>query len=313
MGEFDLIARYFTRPCRDAALGVGDDCALLGALPTGMQWAISTDMLVSDRHFWADVEPQALGHKALAVNLSDLAAMGARPRAFTLAMALPEINEPWLAGFAQGIWALADEHGCELIGGDTTRGPLNICITVFGEVPTLQALRRDAAQANDDVWVSGTLGDAAWALSLMQSSQPLPAEARSRLERPTPRIELGLRLRGLAHACMDLSDGLGGDLKHLLQASGVGAAIELSQLPTSPSLQILPAELRRNLALSGGDDYELLFTAAPNKREALQVLAADLGVPLTRIGTITRKPGLVFLDHGTPVPAEFGGYDHFSI
>ena len=232
MGEFDLIARYFTRPVRHAALGVGDDCALLAPRP-GMQLAISSDMLVEGRHFFADVDPEALGHKALAVNLSDLAACGARPLAFTLALALPRVDEAWLAGFSKGLLALADAHGCELVGGDTTQGPLNICITVFGEVPAGQALLRSGARAGDDIYVSGTLGDARLALEALLGHIHLPdellAQARQRLERPTPRVALGLALRGIASSAMDASDGLLGDLGHILRASGVGADIDADE------------------------------------------------------------------------------------
>ena len=232
MGEFDLIARYFTRPVRHAALGVGDDCALLAPRP-GMQLAISSDMLVEGRHFFADVDPEALGHKALAVNLSDLAACGAKPLAFTLALALPRVDESWLAGFSKGLLALADAHGCELVGGDTTQGPLNICITVFGEVPAGQALLRSGARAGDDIYVSGTLGDARLALEALLGHIHLPdellAQARQRLERPTPRVALGLALRGVASSAMDVSDGLLGDFGHILKASGVGACIRTDE------------------------------------------------------------------------------------
>lgn len=232
MGEFDLIARYFTRPVRHAALGVGDDCALLAPRP-GMQLAISSDMLVEGRHFFADVDPEALGHKALAVNLSDLAACGAKPLAFTLALALPRADEAWLAGFSKGLLALADAHGCELVGGDTTQGPLNICITVFGEVPAGQALLRSGARAGDDIYVSGTLGDARLALEALLGHIHLPgellAQARQRLERPTPRVALGLALRGIASSAMDVSDGLLGDFGHILKASGVGACIRTDE------------------------------------------------------------------------------------
>ncbi|MBK5207006.1 MAG: thiamine-phosphate kinase, partial [Polaromonas sp.] len=216
MGEFELIARYFTRPAARAALGVGDDCALLQPKP-GTQLAISSDMLVEDRHFFPDVDPFTLGHKALAVNLSDLAACGAKPLAFTLALALPRADDAWLAPFSRGLWALADAHGCELIGGDTTQGPLNICITVFGEVPKGQALLRSGAQAGDEVYVSGTLGDARLALEALRGRVALPAEvlaqARRRLEQPTPRVALGQALRGVATATIDVSDGLLGDLR----------------------------------------------------------------------------------------------------
>ena len=235
MGEFELIARYFTRPTARAALGVGDDCALLQPRP-GTQLAISSDMLVEGRHFSPDVDPFTLGHKALAVNLSDLAACGATPLAFTLALALPKAEGAWLEAFSRGLFALADAHGCELIGGDTTQGPLNICITVFGEVPVMngksQALLRSGAQAGDDVYVSGTLGDARLALEALRGTVALPAEvlaqARQRLEQPTPRVTLGQALRGVASAAIDVSDGLLGDLRHILQASAVGATIDTS-------------------------------------------------------------------------------------
>lgn len=213
LSEFDLIRRFFTRPVRKAALGVGDDCALIDARP-GHQLAISTDMLVSGRHFFPDVAPRALGHKALAVNLSDLAAMGAEPRAFTLALALPEADPAWLEPFAAGLLALADDHGCELIGGDTTKGPLTLSITVFGDVPPRQALRRDAARPGDDLWVSGTLGDARLALGDCRGEWLLPEPdftlIRPRMDSPTPRVALGLALRGVAHAALDVSDGLVG-------------------------------------------------------------------------------------------------------
>ena len=272
MGEFELIARYFDRPARRAALGVGDDCALLqpGA---GMQLAVSSDMLVEGRHFLSSVDPARLGHKALAVNLSDLAACAAQPLAFTLALALPQAEATWLESFASGLLALADLHGCELVGGDTTRGPLNICITVFGEVPTGQALLRSGARDGDDIYVSGTLGDARLALEAFRGTIALPADvfeqARRRMEQPTPRVALGLALRGIASAAIDISDGLLGDLGHVLRSSGVGASID-----TAVALELLAArapgpgqwthpDAQRQLGwvLAGGDDYELAFTA----------------------------------------------------
>ena len=287
MSEFDLIARYFTRPVRpggSAALGIGDDCALLQPSPTpGMQLAISSDMLVEGRHFFADAEAEALGHKCLAVNLSDLAAMGARPLAFTLALALPAAQDAWLAPFSAGLLALADLHGCELIGGDTTKGPLTICITVFGEVPAAGALRRDAAKAGDDIWISGTLGDARLALAGLRDELALDDASRQqageRMHRPTPRVALGLELaalaaRGVVHAAIDISDGLSGDLGHILQRSGVGARLAVDALPAGPALSRQPLDLRRRFTLAGGDDYELCFTATADQRAAVLEAAA---------------------------------------
>lgn len=324
MGEFDLIARYFTRPVRHAALGVGDDCALLAPRP-GMQLAISSDMLVEGRHFFADVDPEALGHKALAVNLSDLAACGARPLAFTLALALPRVDEAWLAGFSKGLLALADAHGCELVGGDTTQGPLNICITVFGEVPAGQALLRSGARAGDDIYVSGTLGDARLALEALLGHIHLPdellAQACQRLERPTPRVALGLALRGIASSAMDVSDGLLGDFGHILKASGVGACIRTdetikliaaSAFPSSATGQFDPKFLHQ-CTLAGGDDYELLFTAPPQHRAAVAEAAAQSRTPVTRIGQVEAAPGLRLLDaQGMPVENRFASFDHFA-
>lgn len=324
MGEFDLIARYFTRPVRHAALGVGDDCALLAPRP-GMQLAISSDMLVEGRHFFADVDPEALGHKALAVNLSDLAACGARPLAFTLALSLPRVDEAWLAGFSKGLLALADAHGCELVGGDTTQGPLNICITVFGEVPAGQALLRSGARAGDDIYVSGTLGDARLALEALLGHIHLPdellAQARQRLERPTPRVALGLALRGIASSAMDVSDGLLGDFGHILKASGVGACIRTDETikliaagayPSSATGQF-DQKLLQQCTLAGGDDYELLFTAPPQHRAAVAKAAAQSETPVTRIGQVEAAPGLRLLDaQGMPVENRFASFDHFA-
>ncbi len=324
MGEFDLIARYFTRPVRHAALGVGDDCALLAPRP-GMQLAISSDMLVEGRHFFADVDPEALGHKALAVNLSDLAACGARPLAFTLALALPRVDEAWLAGFSKGLLALADAHGCELVGGDTTQGPLNICITVFGEVPAGQALLRSGARAGDDIYVSGTLGDARLALEALLGHIQLPdellAQACQRLERPTPRVALGLALRGIASSAMDVSDGLLGDFGHILKASGVGACIRTDETikliaagayPSSARGQF-DAKILQQCTLAGGDDYELLFTAPPQHRAAVAEAAAQSQTPVTRIGQVEAAPGLRLLDaQGMPVENRFASFDHFA-
>ncbi|MBE0472747.1 thiamine-phosphate kinase [Rhodoferax sp.] len=332
MGEFDLIARYFKRPVRQAALGVGDDCALLQPAP-GTQLAISCDMLVQGRHFFADTDPRQLGHKSLAVNLSDLAACGAKPLAFTLALALPEVKEPWLAAFAQGLFALADAHGCELIGGDTTAGPLNICITVFGEVPVVNgtslALLRSGARAGDDLYVSGTLGDARLALDAMQGKLTVPdavlAAARERLQRPTPRVALGLALRGIASAAIDVSDGLIGDLGHILESSRVGATVLADQAvacvaghahaaqSTDAAGLHLSQEQWRSLALCGGDDYELLFTAPPSQRAAVAAAARASQTPVRCLGQIEAAAGLRLLDaQGQALPNHYASFDHFA-
>ncbi len=369
LGEFELIRAFFERSAgpRRALLGIGDDCALIrpGA---GQSIAISTDMLVEGRHFFADVDPAALGHKALAVNLSDLAAMGARPLGFTLAMALPQADERWLAAFASGLFALADAHDCELIGGDTTRGPLNLCITVFGEVPPDAALRRDGARAGDDLWVSGTLGAPAWALAcrLQPDAFAMPgvddpgakstdsrvaanpfidpgadsdahasaasthawarasaeyaalAAARLRLERPQPRVALGLALRSVASAAIDLSDGLVGDLGHVLSRSAsacaapLGALIDWPCVPVDTALDHLPDSQRIALALCGGDDYELLFCAPVSARPDLAVLSRTLGLTLTRIGTVTGQSDVQLLDaHGDRIDFHAAAFDHF--
>ncbi len=330
MGEFDLIARYFQHPLprEGVVLGNGDDCALLAPAP-GMTLAVSTDMLVEGRHFLSTVDPQALGHKALAVNLSDLAAMGARPLAFNLALALPRADEAWLAGFSRGLLALADAHRCALVGGDTTAGPLNLCITVFGEVPAAQAPRRSAAQVGDDVYVSGQLGDARLALEVFRGSWSAPAEvfarARARMERPTPRVALGLALRGHIHACADVSDGLLGDLGHILRASGVAADVVVDHLLASPAVsddvRELPPGLAWTCVLAGGDDYELVFTAPPTAREAVAAAALAADTPVTRIGQVIAPVAgrcAVTLRHagGQPVVlppgAQLDGFDHFA-
>lgn len=323
MTEFELIARYFDRPVRRARLGIGDDCALL-APRAGHELAVSTDMLVAGRHFFADVDPAALGWKSLAVNLSDLAAMGAQPLAFTLAIALPAVDEPWLDGFARGLFECADRYACELIGGDTTRGPLNICIAIFGEVAEGRALRRDGAGVDDDVWVSGPLGDAA--LALMQTSTPHAARAsefaigegpRAALERPVPRIELGLALRGVATSAIDVSDGLAQDLGHILAASQVGATVIADRVPVSTTLAREGGELRYRCALAGGDDYQLCFTAPERLRDRVEAIGAVTAAPLTRIGAIVSGPGLRFVDaQGRdfcfPGNMSLQGYDHFA-
>lgn len=311
MGEFDLIRRYFQRPAAEGVeVGVGDDCAVLVPTP-GARWLVSSDMLVEGRHFLSTVDPVRLGHKALAVNLSDLAACGATPRGFTLALALPHVDEAWLAGFAQGLWALADASGIPLIGGDTTQGPLNICITVFGEAPPGQALLRSGARVGDEVWVSGRLGDARLALEVFRGKLALDAagfdSARAAMEFPTPRLVLGQALRGIATAAVDVSDGLLGDLGHILAASGVGARINVDALPRSALLAAQPMALQRECLLAGGDDYELVFTVPTGAR------LPEVGVALTRIGVIEAQAGLRVVDAGGSV-VEHGlrSFDHFN-
>ncbi len=319
LSEFDLIKQYFTRarPSR-ATLGIGDDCALLTP-SAGAQMAISSDMLVEGRHFFAGADARLLGHKCLAVNLSDLAAMGARPVAFTLALALPEANPAWLDGFSRGLFALADAFDCELIGGDTTKGPLTICITIFGELLPGQALRRDAAKVGDDVWISGTLGDARLALAGYRGECALDAASLqlvgARMHAPTPRVALGRALASgaLAHAALDISDGLVGDLGHILAASKVGATLDADALPAGPVLAGQDRVLRRRFTAAGGDDYELCFTAAPAQRAAIAAAAAGCGTAVTRVGVIDMGAGLRFVDAaGAPLKLQLAGFDHFA-
>jgi thiamine-monophosphate kinase len=329
LSEFSLIDRFFARRAAAArqsgatagTLGIGDDCALL-APRAGEMLAISTDMLVEGRHFFPDIDPQALGHKALAVNLSDLAAMGAQPQAFTLAFSLPKADEAWLAAFSEGLFALAERYGCELIGGDTTGGPLNLCITVFGSVPPQAALRRDAAKPGDDIWISGTLGDARAGLGLQRREWTADASDaatfRRALERPEPRVALGLALRGVAHAALDLSDGLAGDLRHILERSSVQATIDIDAVPRSDALRRLAPEIQQRCTLAGGDDYELCFTAPAAARASVQAAAFKAGVAVTRVGTISAlqtandRPAIHWCNAaGTPLTLTLQGFDHF--
>jgi thiamine-monophosphate kinase len=319
MGEFELIRRFFERPAVRNPLGVGDDCALLQPA-AGMQLAVSTDLLVEGRHFLSTVDPMRLGHKSLAVNLSDLAACGARPLAFTLALSLPQPDEAWLQSFAQGLFELAGQHDCELVGGDTTRGPLAICITVFGEVPAGQALLRSGARPGDELWVSGSTGDARLALEVFRGSLSVPAAvfeaARERMERPTPRVALGQALRGIASAAIDISDGLVGDLGHVLRRSGVGARIMASAalgLLAADAGAVPDAERRLELVLAGGDDYELLFTAPPTAHAQVEAAAHAAGTRVTRIGAIEPQPGLRLVDDGGRVlDRHYASFDHFA-
>ena len=311
LGEFDLIWRYFKAGSESMAqnqtdhvlLGIGDDCALLQPDPA-QSLAVTSDMLIEGRHFFAGANAAWLGHKALAVNLSDLAAMGARPVGFTLALALPDANTTWLAQFSQGLFRLAQQWQCPLIGGDTTQGPLTICITALGHVPAGAAIKRSGAQVGDDIWVSGTLGDARLALGALRSEWPLDRinleAVLPRMHEPEPRITLGMQLRGIASSALDVSDGLLGDLRHILSASQVNAEVQIDQLPTSRALAEQTEHLRRQCAANGGDDYELCFTAPSSKRMELESLSTAI-LPLTRIGSITSanngtEPTLILRD-----------------
>ena len=315
--EFDLIAHYFTRPAQGAVLGVGDDCALL-APTSGMQLAVSADMLLEGRHFSPQDSPAGIGHKSLAVNLSDLAAMGATPRWATLAIALPGVDEVWLQAFARGFFRMADAHGIELVGGDTTRGTLSISITVIGEVPPGQALQRNGARADDEIWVSGQLGSAALALAYRQGrlfmEQVDAAKVLPALYLPQPRVALGIALRGIAHSAIDISDGLLADLGHILQASQLGAMLEFTRVPVAAVTQnYLENPVARECVLAGGDDYELCFTAPTDQHDAVLAAGAEAGVAVTCIGRITTQAGLQVLDaQGEPMMIDKSGYDHFA-
>jgi thiamine-monophosphate kinase len=326
MGEFDLIERYFksaAKPRDGVDLGIGDDCALITP-SSGMQLAISSDMLVEGRHFLSTVNPEALGHKALAVNLSDLAACGAQPLGFTLALSMPRVDQAWLAGFSRGLLALADLHSCALVGGDTTSGPLNICITIFGHVPVGQALLRSGAMAGEDIYVSGQPGQARLALEAFRGNIRLSeadfALTRSRMERPTPRVALGQALRSIASSAIDVSDGLLGDLGHILKASSVGAEINLHAIDSiavcaisTPATGQFDSKFLRKMVLSGGDDYELVFTAPPAQREALKAAAQMSHTLVTCIGQTSSKLGLRLREaDGQIAPNSFASFDHFK-
>ena len=318
--EFELIERFFRRPSRSAVLGIGDDAALV--VPSaGCELAVSVDMLVSGRHFFPDADPESIGHKTLAVNLSDMAAIGATPRWALLAGALPEIDTTWLAAFARGLFSLADLHHVELIGGDTTRGPLTLCVTILGEVPAGQALLRGGAKSGDSIWVSGRLGDAALALAHAQGHVAMSNEELAVCERallmPSPRVALGERLRRMATAAIDISDGLTGDLGHVLRASAVGAEVELAAIPRGPAMNRLLASAQRELALrcllAGGDDYELCFTVPQSREAILGDIARELGLALACIGRISEAAGIVVRDEfGRALAALPRGFDHFA-
>lgn len=315
MAEFDIIATYFTRQAQ-ADVGIGDDAALIRVRP-GYQLAVSADMSVAGTHFFAEIDPFAIGWKSMAVNVSDMAAMGAEPKWATLSIALPEVDAVWLQGFSEGLFACADAFGVSLIGGDTTRGPLNIAINIMGEVPHGEALQRNGAQVGDDIWVSGVLGGAALWLqhrlgTLMIHTDELPTLAEA-MHHPQPRVVLGLALRGIASAALDISDGLLSDLGHILQASQVGAVLDWDAVP-KPVIersQVNPATLHQAV-LAGGDDYELCFTASPLHRQTLIALSGQLGVPLTRIGQIKAEAGLQVIVADQPMELPKKGYEHFG-
>jgi thiamine-monophosphate kinase len=317
LSEFSLIKRHFTRATPGAVLGVGDDAALV-RVGSGMELAVSTDMLVCGTHFFADADPYLLGHKALAVNISDMAAMGAQPRWATLALSLPAEDDAWLERFSAGFFALADEYHVELIGGDTTQGPLNLSVTILGEVPQGRALRRDGAQVGDEIWVSGIVGDAALALAHLQGKIVLDGAGfiatATALHRPVPRVALGMALRGIANSAIDISDGLLADLGHILECSKVAAAIQFDQLPLSAHLKpYLAQALGRQCALAGGDDYELCFSAPAARHAELEKLSVQLELPLKPIGNIVAGTGCrVRAADGSEMTIRETGYDHFA-
>lgn len=316
MSEFDLIRKHFTRPTRHTNLGIGDDAALISLSP-GTELAISADMLVAGTHFFADADPYKLGWKALAVNLSDMAAMGAKPRWATLAISLPQNDTGWLAHFSHGFFSCAEMFDVDLIGGDTTRGPLNISIQIMGEVPAGQAIKRSGAQAGDDIWVSGKLGCAALALAHLLGKEQVANSLTHHLQAlhsPQPRVALGLALRGLAHSCLDISDGLLSDLGHIAKASNVGAELYLETIPTSTYIKRHLKTLSfQNYVLAGGDDYELCFTAPERNATSILLAAKNVNVPIVKIGKIITEPGIRVLDaSGDAIELSQTGYNHFN-
>ncbi len=316
--EFSLINRYFKRPLKHTVLGVGDDGAIIKAAPN-REWVVSTDMLVAGTHFLAHTDPEHLGWKTLAVNISDMAAMGAEPHWALLAMALPEADEPWITAFANGIFACAETYGVDVIGGDTTHGPMTFCVTIFGDVPDNQALLRSNAQPGDEIWISGTPGLAALGLAHLQQRCVLDAAVQTAcfmaLHRPQPRVALGLALRGLAHAAIDVSDGVLADLGHILEQSKVAATVYLAHFPQAVYATGINPSMATDCLLSGGDDYELLFTASAMRHTEINVLSARLQLALTCIGSIDQGNAgdINLLDSaGKRIPFEQRGYDHFK-
>ncbi len=320
LGEFDLIERYFTRRGmirKDVVLGIGDDAAVL-RMPPGMDLAVAIDTMVSGVHFFPDADPASIGHKILAVNLSDMAAMGAEPAWATLALALPHADESWLAAFSGGFFALAEQCDVQLVGGDTCRGPLTVTVQMHGFVPQGVALRRAGARPGDAIYVTGTLGDAGLALRMLRSGVEEQPHAHAaflteRLDRPTPRIAAGMALRGIASAAIDVSDGLVADLGHILKASGVGARVEVEHVPVSPAFAVMARHKERwSLPLCGGDDYELCVTVPPEKQTQAEQILAGLACGYTRIGVIEDTPSLRCLLHGEAFEPTTGGYQHFG-
>jgi thiamine-monophosphate kinase len=314
--EFNLIKQYFTRPSRHTDLGVGDDAALF-RVKRGHQLAVSTDMLVAGTHFFHDADPYKVGWKSLAVNLSDLAAMGALPKWATLALALPDIQHAWLEKFSKGFFDCAEAFDIALVGGDTTHGPLTISVTIMGEVPKDKALKRDGAVENDDIWVSGKLGSAAIGLAYLQNKFTLEEPSRSStlnaLHTPQPRVALGLALRDIAHSCIDISDGLLADLGHVLTASNVGAHLKYEAMPVLNTLHArLQEPLIQQAILAGGDDYELCFTAPKSQRETIANLSQELSLPLTLIGKTTSAKELNVFYHAQKLNLPSKGFDHFA-
>jgi thiamine-monophosphate kinase len=319
MDEFDLIRRYFSRlgaPRSDVILGVGDDAALL-EVPEGTELVAAVDTIVAGRHFLEGCDPRSIGHRALAVNLSDLAAMGASPAWATLALTLPKADPEWLEGFANGFSELAQAHRVALVGGDTTSGPLTVSVQIMGHVPKGSALRRSGAEGGDLLAVTGTLGDASAGLALTMGALTSVEAARvrelvARFDYPTPRVEFGAAARGLASAAMDLSDGLVGDLDKLIAASGLGARVDVERLPLSAALRAVAAlDSARNYALGGGDDYELLLAVHPDRFSALAQRARELNLTLTVIGELCRGNIVHWALHGAQFTPAVKGYDHF--
>ena len=315
MSEFDLIRKHFTRPTKHTHLGIGDDAALI-TVGTGMELAVSTDMLVAGTHFFADADPCKLGWKSLAVNLSDMAAMGAKPKWATLAVSLPENNTTWLGLFSQGFFSCAEAFEVDLIGGDTTRGSLNISVQIMGEVPIGQAIKRSGAKVDDDIWVSGKLGCAALALAHLQRKEQIANSLSHHLQAlhsPQPRVALGIALRGLANSCLDISDGLISDLGHITTASNVGAEIYLETIPTSTYIKKhLKTSAFQHYVLAGGDDYELCFTAPQRRSADILAIAKNVNAPVVKIGRITADKVVTVLDAGNLIQLGQTGYNHFN-